>query len=209
MSKRALIFAAALLLAAAPVVVAQGRGGKGGGGQHQGQPSGQQGQQPDMGQRGGQQGQGQQQGTGAQQRQQIHATNQQRGQYENCTQSSDRVRTQAHKMADAAKGGGANNAEFREQHQQLRNEIRTMQQENERFMNGLSDEQRAGMQDRTRSMDQARDRLNNRMQQLDEEIAKPEPDRKRIGAHVTEVEKAMKEWQKQYRNMGSDMGIQL
>lgn len=83
-----------------------------------------------------------------------------------------------------------------------------MQQEHDRFMNGLSDEQRAGMQGRTRSMDQARDRLNNRVQQLDDELAKPEPDRKRMREHATEVEKAMKEWQKQYRNMGSDMGIE-
>ncbi len=209
MNKRAVTFAAALLLAAAPVVVAQGHG-QGGGGQRQRPPSGQQGQRPDMSQRGGQQGQGQgqQQGTRDQQRQRIHATDQQRGQYENCTQSADRVRTQARKMADAAKGGGANNAEFRQQHQQLRQEIRTMQQENDRFMNGLSDEQRAGMQDRIRNMDQARDRVNNRMQQLDDELAKPEPDRKRIREHATEMDKAMKEWQKQYRNMGSDMSIQ-
>jgi len=75
-------------------------------------------------------------------------------------------------------------------------------------MNGLSDEQRAGMQDRIRQMDQSRDRLNNRMQQLDDELAKPSPDHQRIREHATEVEKAMKEWQKQNRNMGSDMGIQ-
>jgi len=82
-----------------------------------------------------------------------------------------------------------------------------MQQEHDRFMNGLSDEQRAGMQDRIRSMDRSRDRLNNRLQQLDGELAKAEPDRKRIREHATELDKAMKEWQKQYRNMGSDMGI--
>jgi chromosome segregation ATPase len=208
MRKRAIIFVTALLLAAAPVVAAQGRGGKGGGSQHQGPPSGQPEQPPYMGQHGGQQGQGQQQSTRNQERQQIHATDQQRGQYENCTKSTNRVRTQAHKMADAAKGGGANNAEFREQHQQLQNEIRTMQQENDRFMNSLSNEQRAGMEYRIRSMDQARTRLNNQMQQLDEELAKPEPDRKRIREHATDVEKEMKEWQRKYRDMGSDMGIQ-
>jgi len=127
MSKRAVLFAAALVLAAAPILVAQGRGGQGGGGPQsgmgqQGQPGmGQQGQQPGMGQSGSPQdmGQGQQQANRDQQRQRIHATDQQRNQYNTCTQSADRVRTQARTMADAAKGGGANNQEFRQQQEQL------------------------------------------------------------------------------------------
>lgn len=215
MGKKAVLFAAALVLAAAPILVAQGRGGQGGGGPQsgmgqQGQPGmGQQGQQPGMGQSGSPQdmGQGQQQANRDQQRQRIHATDQQRNQYNTCTQSADRVRTHARTMADAARGGGANNQEVRQQQQQLRNEIRTMQQENQRFMKGLSDEQRAEMQDRIRSMDRSRDRLNTCLQQMDDELAKAEPDRKRIREHATELDKAMKEWQKRYRNLGSEMGI--
>ena len=158
--------------------------------------------------RGGQQGQtGVQTGTRDQQRQRIHATDQQRDQYRTSTQAADRVRTQARDMAKAAKGGGVNNEEFRQQHAQLRNEIQTMQQEHDRFAQGLSEEQRAAVQDRLRKMDQARDRVRTQSQQMDQEMSQANPDTQRMAAQAREMEKAMKEWQKQYCNLGSDIGI--
>jgi chromosome segregation ATPase len=110
-------------------------------------------------------------------------------------------------MAEAAKGGGANNPEFREQHQRLREEIRTMQQEHDRFMQALSEEQRAAMQDRIRKMDQARERLHTQLQGMDQELNQANPDPKRLETQTREMERATREWQKQYRSMGSDMGI--
>ena len=163
-----------------------------------------------MGQpRGGQQGQGQgqQQGARDRQRQRIHATDQQGDQYRASTQACDRVRTQARVMAKAAKGGGVNNPEFRQQHAQLRKEVQTMQQEQDRFMQGLSDEQRAVLQDRIRKMDQARDRIHMQSQEMDQEMSQASPNRQRIATQAREMERAMKDWQKQYRGLGSDMGI--
>jgi len=208
MKRGFLALAVVVLLAASPVLYAQ-RGGGGGG--QRGGGGGMQGQRPTtVGQpQGGQQGQGQgqQQGTRDQQRQRIHATDQQRGQYNTCTQSAVRVRTQARDMAKAAKGGGVNNEQFRQEHAQLRNEIQTMQQEHDRFAQGLSEDQRASLQDRIRKMDQARDRVHTQSQQMDQEMTQANPDAKRIATQAREMEKAMKEWQKQYRGLGSEIGV--
>jgi deoxyadenosine/deoxycytidine kinase len=43
---------------------------------------------------------------------------------------------------------------------------------------------------------------------MDKELGQSNPDRKRLEKRAREMEKAMKEWQKQYRKMGSDMDIQ-
>lgn len=207
MKRGFLALAAIVSLAASPVLYAQ-RGG-GGGGQRGGAGGGQ-GQRPTTTGRpqGGQQGQvGAQTGTRDQQRQRIHATDQQGNQYRTSTQAADRVRTQARDMAKAAKGGGVKNEEFRQQHAQLRNDIQTMQQDHDRFAQGLSEEQRAAVQDRIRRMDQARDRLHTQSQQMDQEMSRANPDAQHIATQAREMEKAMKEWQKQYRSLGSEIGI--
>ncbi len=206
MKTKILAMAALLCLCVAPALLAQGRGGQGQRGQ-QGQGPRATGQQ----QRGGQQQQqqqGQQTQTREQQRQRIHVTDQQRNQFRTCTLSADRVRTQARQMAQAAKGGGANNPEFRQQHQQLREQIRMMQQEHDRFMNGLSEQQRDQLQDRIRKMDQARERVHTQSQALDQEIGQPNPNGGRLEKRAREMEKATKEWQKQYRTMAEEMGIE-
>jgi len=206
MKRKFLALAAIVSLAVSPVSYAQRGGGggqRGGGGGIQGQGPATTGQQW-----GGQQEQvGAQMGTRDQQRQRIHATDQQQDQYRTSTQASDRVRTQARDMAKAAKGGGVNNEQFRQQHAQLRNEIQTMQQEHDRFAQGLSDEQRAAVQDRIRRMDQARDRVHTQSQQMDQEMSQANPDAQRIATQAREMGKAMKDWQKQYRGMGSEIGI--
>jgi len=43
---------------------------------------------------------------------------------------------------------------------------------------------------------------------MDQELNQPNPDAKRLEKQAREMEKATKEWQKQYRNMGEDMAIE-
>lgn len=202
MKSRTLALAAILALSIAPALWAQGRGGgQGRGGQQEGRPqSGQQ--------RGGQQGQrGEHPRTHEHQRKRMHTTEQQRRQYHTCTRSAERVRTQAREMAQAARGGGFNKQEFRQQHQQLQNAIQNMQEEHNRFVQGLTEEQKGDMQERIRKMEQSRERVREHLQQMDQELEQDNPNRKHIAEHAREMEKAVKEWQKQYRHMGSDMGI--
>jgi TRAP-type C4-dicarboxylate transport system substrate-binding protein len=82
-----------------------------------------------------------------------------------------------------------------------------MQQEHDRFAQGLSEEQRAALQDRIRKMDQARDRVHTQSQQMDQEMSQANPNAQRVATQAREMEKAVKEWQKQYRSLGSEIGI--
>jgi hypothetical protein len=151
---------------------------------------------------------GQQTGTQDRQRYRIHATGPQRDQYRICTQSVNRGRTQARNMVQFANGSGFIVEQARQRRDQLRNEIRTMQQEHDRFMQRLSDDERAAMQDRVRKMDQARDRVNLSIQAMNEGFKQVNPDQQHIAKQARKIEKAMKEWQKQYHKMGSDMEIE-
>jgi chromosome segregation ATPase len=204
--RRKMFLGVLLSVSLALLVAAQGRG-PGAGAQRGGAAGSQPGQGgPEGGQRSGQAGAGKQ-GTLDQKLERIHATDQQRAQLKDCVQSADQVRERARQMAAAAKGESANSEEFRRRHEQLRQEIQIMQQERDRFMNGLTEEQRSTLQSRIRAMDRARDRLNDRLRLLNDEMGKPEPDRKRIRDHVTGVETAAREWQKQLREVSSEMGV--
>jgi chromosome segregation ATPase len=110
-------------------------------------------------------------------------------------------------MAQAAQGGGANNTEFRRLHEQLQQEIRTMQQDRDRFMNALTQQQRTELQDHIRKMDQTRDRLNDRVRLLDSEIAKSDPEQKRLRSYAKDVDKAATEYQKRLQETAREMGM--
>jgi hypothetical protein len=197
-----ILFSAALTLAA----TAQGRGqGSGGGGQRGGPatPSGQRGP-SGTGQPVGKTGSGQQQTK----QERIRATEQQRNHIQACEQSGNRVSERARAVAEAAKGGGVDSAEFRRLHEQLQQEIRTMQQDRDRLMNGLSQEQQTELQARIRKTDQARDRVNERLRSLDMEMAKADLDQKRIRSFAQDLEKATKEYQKRLRETAEEMGVE-
>lgn len=204
MKKQRFVLTIALMLSWAGFASSQGRG-QGGPGAGGGAGRGQVGQ-PGPGARGGPQSTGTT-GRGEQQREAVRATQQQRTQYETCTQAATRVRDQARVMAQAAKGGGANNPEFLRQHEQLRQQIQAMQREHERFVDGLNAAQRDSLGKRIQDMDKIRDRLQDRLRLLDGELAEPELDRKRIREHASEIEKAMNDWQKQYRGVGSKLEV--
>jgi chromosome segregation ATPase len=149
-------------------------------------------------------------GQGAQDRTQvrIHATDQQRDQLKTCDLTADRIRTQARTLADAAKGSGANSAEFLRQRDQLRDQVRTMEQEHERLLNGLGAGQRTALEERLREMTRERQRLNTQLQSMNQELQNANPNRARIAEHAGAIEQAMNEWQKQSRAMQAQMAAQ-
>ncbi len=205
MQARLFTFAAAVVLAAAPLAVAQGggQGSRGQGGRPQGQGHGQ-GQQQGAG--GMQQGRGDMDQTRTRQR--IHATDQQRHQFRTCTQSQDRVRTQAHDMAHLAKRQGASSDDARQMREQLREQVRTMQQEHQRLMQGLSGEQQTAARSQIREMERVHSRLRVRMDELDRAVDADPYRAQDVAKQAREVERAMKEWQKQHRKLGDEIGME-
>jgi chromosome segregation ATPase len=154
----------------------------------------------------GEQGRGSEMGKGTMQRDRIRATDRQRDQIRTCDQSMDRVRTRARDMAKAAGGKNFDAEQARQQRTQLRNEVRTMEQEHARLMQGLGAEQREAAQEQIRTMDQNRERIHTRLQEMDRELAGEGPNGKRVAEQARAIEREMKQWQKANRKMATEMG---
>jgi hypothetical protein len=191
MKNRIVILAAALGLAAS-LGLAQGRGGMGG----ERQPPGRQ--QPGAGA-----------GPGRMDRQQLrtHATERQRDQYRSSMQSLDQARAQTHAMAQNTTGKQFNPGWIRQRMEQLREQMRAMNEERTRMMAGLDAEQRTASREWTRKMDQLRQRVDAGTRRLDQELAAEMPSRKRIAQEVRRLDGEMSQWMKEHRAMGKELGL--
>ncbi len=197
-NSRKVLLAAAALLFASPVVFAQGQG--------QGGPGGQGRQRPTT----TQQQQQRQTGTasGTQERQRIRATDRQRDQLRTCTQTADRIRQQARDMDRQAKSGSFNADRARQQRDQLREQVRTMEEQHQQLMNGMSEDQKTALRTRTEEMNRIHERVNAQLGRLDEELGKPEPNRKQVAETAQRISRDMNQWREQYRKMETEMSVQ-
>ena len=198
MLKKSLLVLPIFLLSLS-IAFPQGRGG-GGRGQGAGQGQGQV-----MGQgQGSTQGQGSKQGQGSVLREQkrIQSTQQQRDQIRNCDKLADGIRKQAQKMAKNS-GNKYNATEAARQQNQLREQIRTMQQEHEGLMNGLNANQKQGWNEQIRTMDQLQLQLRTHLQEMQAE-QQANPDGKRNAERAREIERIMNGWKSEYDVLKSE-----
>ena len=139
--------------------------------------------------------------------QRIHLPDQQRDRYKDCAAAADRIRLQARDLAKVAKGSGFNSATAREQRDRLRDHVGTMFQEHDRFMSKFGDNAQARLQDRRRQLHQDRERIHAHLQAVDHQLERSVPDRQRVRAEAREVKRAVRAWQKHYRQLGYDLGV--
>lgn len=137
----------------------------------------------------------------------IHATSQQQEQLRTCDQSADRLRQRARDMAKTASRTRFDANQARQQGQRLREQLQVMDREHERLMNGLSDDQKAAMQERIRQMTETRERVHSRIRELDQEL-NGQLNRERVADCARRTEQATKEWQEHFRHMKREMGNQ-
>lgn len=180
----------ALLLLASPAVDARG-GGTGGGHQGMGGPPGT-----------GQQYQGRQQ-MRLHQRKHIRGTEQQQNQLRSCMDSGMRAYKQVQSMGQMAAGSGFNTEQARQLRDQLRNEVRTMQQEHSRFRQTLSEDQREEIAIPLQKISRAEERMNIRLQAMDQELVKANPQADYVAEQAWEMDRAMQEWQEQIQVINS------
>ncbi len=205
MKRKLLLMTALLCWAGTGLVAAQGpRGGgmQGGGQGRQGMP-GMGGQQ--MGPPGGQNP-----GMGQQKRQQmhVHATQQQQTQYRNCTQSTEQVRSRIRQMSQLMKRQSFNTQQALQLHQQLQNELQTIQQQREQLMAGLDAEQKASVQNRVQQVNRTQMDLNTLSDALGFELDQADPSPDRLRDQVRKMDRTSKQLQQQERDMAADAGIQ-
>jgi DNA repair exonuclease SbcCD ATPase subunit len=133
----------------------------------------------------------------------------QRDRYRTCDRSLDRVRSEARDMARYTGGPTFFASYARFQRDQLREGIRTLQQEHEHLMQALSDKQKGAVQEHVRAVQQIQARINTLLQQMDQELGKDVPDSDRLAEQTRAIEQEVSQWQIQNRQMGEYLGLSL
>ncbi len=177
-----------------PLAFTQGKGGQKGKGQSSGQQQRQQ-----------VRSNASDKGYGAtdQERERVRVSQQQREQVRTCDRSADAVRNQARKMGNYGQGNAFNADKARQDRDRLYEQVRTMQQEHQRLMQGLDPGQQQALENHVRNMNGLQERLNVRMEELNGELGKTAPDAKRVTEQARQMERVSKEWREQYRAIQS------
>jgi hypothetical protein len=141
-----------------------------------------------------------------QEKMKIQATGEQRTQLRACSELSDRLRTLATSMRNPR---NLSQTELEGVHQRWSATLlQAMQGDHQAFVGSLNVDQQAALKDRLRKMDKVWSELASRFEMMDRDLAQTPPDAKRLADHAKEVEKTLRKWQKQHREIESEMGIQ-
>jgi predicted nucleic acid-binding Zn-ribbon protein len=167
-----------------------------------------QGSQAPKGQGQKQQQAGAQQGQGDMEGDRVRATARQRDQLQTCDRSAEGIRTRTRQMAKTAGGKGFSPDQARKEQSQVREQLAKMNQEHERLMQGLNDGQRRALQAHITNMERSRERINTQLQGMDQELSRPQPEGRKVAEQAREMERAMNEWQKQYRAVQSRLVVE-
>jgi hypothetical protein len=142
-----------------------------------------------------------------QQRLRIHATDQQRQQYADCTRATQRLRTRLRDMSRLSQGQSIGAGQATQWREQLRNEIQAMQQEQEQLRAGLSDEQKQASARQLQQAKQSADQLEAWSEALGFELEQQNVDAAKVSKQADKMEGAAKKLQKQQQEIASSAGI--
>lgn len=136
----------------------------------------------------------------------IQATSEQRAQLRTCLELSERLRTMA---ATMKKPAGLSESEAAPVSKQWRNSLlQVMHQSHQDFLESLSVDQQTALKGRLKRLEQVTSELNSRFETVDRDLATPVPNARRVADHAKELEKSLKKWQKQHREIGTEIGIE-
>jgi NAD-dependent oxidoreductase involved in siderophore biosynthesis len=141
-----------------------------------------------------------------QERMKIQATDEQRTQLRACSELSDRLRALATSVRNPR---NLSKTELEGVHQQWSATLlQAMQGNHLAFVGSLNADQQAALKGRLRKMGKVWSELASRFEGMDRDLAQTPPDTKRLAGHAKEVEKTIRKWQKQHREIEAEMGIQ-
>lgn len=143
-------------------------------------------------------------GGGARQRQRIDASTQQRSQYRDCSQATKRLRSRVTEMNRTINGAGPAGVTHRLR-QQLRTELRSMQQEQERLRTKLTAEQQALVQEHLGNMERDREELMSLSDALEFELDQLTPDETKVHTQLRDMDRLATNLEKQQQKLGSEL----
>jgi hypothetical protein len=143
---------------------------------------------------------------GLQKKMKVQATEEQRTQLRTCSELSERLRMLAADMEKPSNLSTTDLGRVRQQWSGLL--LQAMQDDHQAFMGSLNADQQVALKDRLRKMDNVWSELASRFETMDRDLTQTAPDAKLFAGHAKELEKSLKKWQKQHRDLASEIGIQ-
>ncbi|MEW5806509.1 MAG: hypothetical protein AB1756_04045 [Acidobacteriota bacterium] len=146
--------------------------------------------------------------TTSQPQQRMKATEQQVDQIKTCLKAAYKVRTEAKSLEQASADPHFRNfvAQMVEELQRL---TQRAQNEHKKFVESLSPDYLKQLQQHIAGIDEISARMNVNLQKMEQEAIKSDPDRDRIVQLSLDLARGMEDWQRLYRNIGSDMGVKF
>jgi chromosome segregation ATPase len=135
----------------------------------------------------------------------VQATEEQRTQLRTCSELSERLRMLAADMENPSNLSATDLGRVRQQWNGLL--LQAMQGDHQAFLGSLDADQQAALKDRLRKMDKAWSELASRFEIMDRDLTQTAPDARLLAGHAKELEKSLKKWQKQHRELESQMGV--
>lgn len=129
-------------------------------------------------------------GGGSQQQLRIDANATPRQQLKNCRKSADRIRTRSHEMSRLASGKRLTPDQAHQWREQIRSEVRTINQNQEQLMAELPEGQKLATQETAQQMEQSRSQLERLAELLDNELITEELDQEQVRERASETERA-------------------
>lgn len=141
-----------------------------------------------------------------QQQMKIRASDEQGNQLRTCVSVSERLRMLA---AELAQPGRLSESDWVKAHQRW-NEVlgRAMENHHQAFLKSMNADQQSILNGRLRKMEKTWSQLSSRFEAVQSDLAEQAPDAKRASNHAKGLEKSLKKWEKQHRELGSEMGIE-
>ena len=134
----------------------------------------------------------------------VQATAEQRVRLRNCLEMSRFAQTLSTELKNAANLSGTALERKRQSSQIVRWGV---QSGHEAFLGSLTPDQETGLKDRLRKLDKTWSELSTRFDKMDQDLAQSPPDAKLVVGHAKELQKSLKKWQEQHRELGSEMGV--
>lgn len=118
-------------------------------------------------------------------------------------QNADRVQQRARDLERHASGGNSLQTMTRDR-DRIREQIQEMEKAQQRWRDGLGEQDRLKLRDQLRDMDQQHDRLRTHLADLDTALAAPSPDRNRIQELARAISRETNTWRTTWRTAAQD-----
>lgn len=143
------------------------------------------------------------------QRDRLHtqATSMQRDQYRTCDQTLEQLRTRTRDMSRTTTRTSLDLSGVRQQHAQIQEQFRTMDQSRSQLYRALNQEQNDAIQARVRNLDRLRDRIQTRLTAMNQELAQVSPNQDVLARQARLTEREMQSYQMHFQHMGDDLGL--